>query len=111
MTRSGLELNLRSPVRLRSVMVVMLCSSCCLIVSLAVSGAGETSVRIRAGLLLGDADRVDFVTLADGIHHVLARCDLTEHSVHAVKVRLGGEGNEELAPVGPGAGIGHRQHA
>ena len=48
-------------------------------------------------------------TLGDCFHHVIAVCDLAEDGVLAGEVRCRGDGDEELAAVGPGARVGHGQ--
>src|SRR5690606_19819887 len=63
------------------------------------------------GLAFFDCDLVHLVALANGIDHILARDNLTKDGVLAVKVGLGGVGDEELAAIGVGASIRHRNDA
>ena len=50
---------------------------------------------------------LDFVAAGDGVHDIHPISDMTEDGVFAVKVRCGHVGDEELASIGPWAGIGH----
>src|SRR5690348_4618610 len=60
-----------------------------------------------------DGDLFDPVAAADRIHHFLVfhGNDFAEHRVFAVQPRRGHVGDEELAAVGTGTGIGHGKHA
>ena len=57
--------------------------------------------------IIENFDAHDLVTLADGIDHILALAGLTEDGMLAIEVRGGSVGDEELAAIGPGTGIGH----
>ena len=57
-----------------------------------------------------DGDRLDAITLDNAVHHVLAFGHFTENGVLSIEVRSGTMGDEELAAVGPGTGVGHRQN-
>jgi hypothetical protein len=57
--------------------------------------------------LVGSAS-LDAAELVDDIH---ALHNLAEHSVLAVEMRSRAEGDEELAAVGAGAGVGHAERA
>ena len=54
---------------------------------------------------------LDFVAAADGVDDVLTFGDFTEDGVFAVEVWCGEVGDEELAAVGAGAGVGHGEDA
>src|SRR5690606_16528823 len=56
-----------------------------------------------------DLYRRDLVALLDAVDDVLAFDHLAEHGVFAVQPRARHVGDEELAAIGAGAGIGHRQ--
>ena len=51
------------------------------------------------------------LSLADGVHHILAGDHLAENGMLAVEVGLRRMGDEELAAVGVGAGVGHGEGA
>ena len=61
--------------------------------------------------VIEDFNAHDLVTLADGIDHVLSLAGFTEDGVLAIKVRGGAVGDEELAAIGAGTGIGHGEDA
>ncbi len=58
-----------------------------------------------------DGDPIHPVALADCVDDVQARHDLPEDRVPTVQVGLRGVGDEKLASVCTGAGIGHGEHA
>src|SRR3972149_2241549 len=62
-------------------------------------------------LLLLDVDAEDLVALADGLHRLHAGADAAEDAVLAVEVGLGRQGDEELAAVRAGPGVGHGEDA
>src|SRR5690606_25520878 len=64
----------------------------------------------RRGVAL-DLHRVDRIALGDRVDHRQTFGDLAEHGVAAVQPVGLDVGDEELAAVGVGAGIGHGQHA
>ena len=57
-----------------------------------------------------DADLVDLVALGDGVDHILPLNDMAKDGVFAIKMRRSLVGDEKLAAVCPGAGIGHREN-
>ena len=50
---------------------------------------------------------LDFVSAGDGVNDIHPIGHMTENGVFAVKVGCGHVGDEELASIGPWAGIGH----
>ncbi len=50
---------------------------------------------------------LNFVAASDGVHSIHPIGHMTENGVFAVKVGCGHVGDEELASIGPWAGIGH----
>ena len=50
---------------------------------------------------------LDFIAACDGVHGIHPLGHMTEDGVFAVKVGCGHVGDEELASIGPWAGIGH----
>ncbi len=54
---------------------------------------------------------IDFVAASDGVHDIHPIGHMTENGVFAVKVGCGHVGDEELASIGPRAGIGHGENA
>lgn len=53
---------------------------------------------------------LDFVSACDGVHDIHPIGHITENGVFAVKVGCGHVGDEELASIGPWAGIGHGEN-
>ena len=53
---------------------------------------------------------IDFVAASDGVHDIHPIGHMTEDGVFAVKVGCGHVGDEELASIGPRAGIGHGEN-
>src|ERR1035437_2744171 len=80
-----------------------------------ISGSGRVLC-----LLASDGVEADFLfgavlgaarNLGDLLHHVVAFDDFTEDTVLIVEPRGGGDGDEELAAVGVGSGVGHGEEA
>src|SRR5689334_19562333 len=59
-------------------------------------------------LLFLDRHLLHHIALPDRVHYILAHQHLAKHGVPAVQVRLRRVGNEELAAVGVGARVSHR---
>src|SRR5690606_22347278 len=72
----------------------------------AIGPGGERGVGVAL-----DPHAADVVALLDLVDRFQALDDLAEHRVLAVQPRRGHVGDEELAAVGVGSGIGHGQHA
>src|SRR2546423_8603743 len=72
-----------------------------------------TSIRkcIRISEWSFHSNRLHFVVLRNLVDHVQSLGDLSENRVDAVKVRLGGMADEELAAAGVLAGVGHGQRS
>ncbi len=64
----------------------------------------------RSGVIV-DGDGRNFITLRDFVDHVLAFGDFTEDRVLAIQMWGGEVSDEELAAIGAGSGIGHRENA
>ena len=56
-------------------------------------------------------NRLNFITLGDGIHDILSLGHFTEDGVFAIEVRSWAVGNEELGTVGIWSCVGHRKDA
>ena len=57
-----------------------------------------------------DGELSEFVTLGNGVNHVLPIDDATEYGVLAIKPRCRLVSDEKLAAIGAGAGVGHRKN-
>ena len=64
-----------------------------------------------SGRLLRNLDGLQLVALLDGIHHVLTGFHAAEHGVLPVQPSCFHMGDEELAAIGAGTGVGHGKGA
>ncbi len=75
------------------------------------TGIANVELSLNCPLLVRDGYLFHFVALADCVHHILPFKHLAKHRVLVVEPGRGHVGDEELRPIGIGAGIGHRQNS
>ena len=80
----------------------------------------SSEIEIQKSLCFRNLDRVDldtrrtgasWIAFGDRVDHIYTGDHFAKHGMLAVKVRRGTIGDEELAAIGVGAGIRHRQDA
>jgi len=71
------------------------------------SSGWAPTARIFTRLGLGDGEGFDLVALLDGVDDVFAAGHLTEDGVLVIEIGAVDVGDEELAAVGAGSGVGH----